>query len=140
MPLIVGAVIAIAFVAGVRSLRDDRARFVYAVGLIVTALLYLAFAVAGGAERGSLALEFLGVILYGALAFAGLRGNITALALGWAAHPAWDVLLHTSGTGATYTPSWYPLACVGFDLVVAIGVLAEARSRRISQRFREPVA
>jgi hypothetical protein len=128
--LLVGAAIAIGFVIAVRALFANRANFIYGIGLIVTALLYVVFAAAGGASGGSLALEFLGVLLYGALAFAGLRGNAIALALGWAAHPLWDVLLHRSGTGASYTPSWYPLACVGFDLVVAIAILVPGRSRR----------
>ena len=126
--LIIGAAIAIAFVIGVRALPRDRANLVYVAGLIVTALLYLMFAAAGGASTKWLALEFLGVLLYSALALAGLRGHRTALALGWAAHPVWDVFLHTSGGGAAYTPSWYPLACVGFDLVVAAAILMQPRS------------
>ena len=127
--LVIGAVIAVAFVIGVRALPRDRANTVYVVGLIVTALLYVFFAVAHGASSTSLAIEFLGALIYVALAIAGLRGNRLALAIGWAGHPVWDVLLHTSGRGAEYTPSWYPLACIGFDLVVAIAILTMPRSQ-----------
>ena len=127
--LAIGAVLGVAFILGVRSLSADRANLVYAVGLIVTAVIYLVFAVAGGGSSGWLALEFLGVILYGALALAGLRGNTTALAIGWGGHAGWDVLLHTTGAGAAYTPQWYPWACVGFDLVVAIAILNRGDSR-----------
>jgi hypothetical protein len=130
--LLAGAAVAVAFVIGVRSLGADRANFLYALGLIVTALLYVVFAATRGASGGWLALECIGVLLYGALAFAGFRGNAIALALGWAGHPVWDVLLHRSGSGAAYTPTWYPMACVGFDLVVAIAILVTARSRRTS--------
>ena len=56
------------------------------------------------------------------------------LAAGWAAHVAWDVLLHLSGAGAEYTPHWYPWLCVSFDLVMAGAVLAS--SRRGAADFR----
>ena len=41
-------------------------------------------------------------------------------------HPVWDVALHLTGTGAGYTPDWYPWGCVSFDLMVAGAVLAAA--------------
>ena len=125
MTLLIGALVAIAFVIGVRALGAVRATRVYAIGLVVAALIYLVFAAGGRASGGSLALEAFGVLLYGAVAWAGLR-SMPVLALGWAGHAAWDLMIHTRGTGATYTPDWYPWACVGFDLVVAIAILTRA--------------
>jgi hypothetical protein len=83
--------------------------------------------VAGGAGARLLAYEGLGLLLYGAVAWGGLRGRPWLLALGWAAHVAWDVPLHLSGAGAEYTPHWYPWLCVSFDLVMACAVLASSK-------------
>lgn len=125
--LLVGAVLSLALVGLARWYPPGRERHVYAIGLVVTALIYVVFGVAGGAGSRWLALEILGVLLYGAAAWAGLRGRPRLLAVGWAAHVAWDVLLHLSGAGSEYTPHWYPWLCVSFDLVVAGAVLASSR-------------
>ena len=125
--LLLGAVSALAFVFLARRYPPQRERRLYAVGLVIAALIYVAFAAAGGAGARQLALEGLGVLLYGAAAWGGLRGRPWLLALGWAAHVAWDVLLHMGGAGAEYAPHWYPWLCVSFDLVVAGAVLASSR-------------
>lgn len=125
--LLFGAVLSLALVALARKYPPRRERRVYAVGLVITAIIYVVFGVAGGAPARWLAFEILGVFLYGAAAWAGLRGRPWLLALGWAAHVAWDVLLHLSGAGAEYTPYWYPWSCVSFDLVIAGAVLASSR-------------
>jgi hypothetical protein len=125
--LTLGAAFALALVGLARRYPPERERRVYAVGLVVAALVYVGFGAVGGAGAGWLALEILGVPLYGAAAWAGLRGRPWLLALGWAAHVAWDVLLHLSGAGSEYTPHWYPWLCLSFDLVVAVAVLASSR-------------
>ena len=125
--LLVGAALSLALVGLARRYPPGRERRVYAVGLVVTALIYVVFGVAGGAGVRWQALEILGVLLYGAAAWAGLRNRPWLLAVGWAAHVAWDVLLHLSGAGSEYTPHWYPWLCVSFDLVVAGAVLASSR-------------
>lgn len=125
--LLLGAVLSLALVGMVRRHPSGRERRVYAVGLAVTALIYVVFGAAGGAGARWLALEILGVLLYGAAAWGGLRGRPWLLAAGWAAHVAWDVLLHMSGAGSEYTPHWYPWLCVSFDLAVAGAVLASSR-------------
>ena len=50
------------------------------------------------------------------------------LALGWLAHPIWDVVLHLMGAGTSFTPAWYALACLGFDPLVAVYVWVERES------------
>ena len=40
------------------------------------------------------------------------------LALGWTAHVVWDVALHLE-RAQPVVGAWYPLACIGFDLIVA---------------------
>ncbi len=127
--LVVGAVLAFAFLMWTRAQPDGGIRL-YAIGLGVTALIYVAFAVIGGANARSLGLETVGVLLYGAAAWLGFRKSVALLALGWAMHPVWDVALHLAGTGAGYTPDWYPWGCVSFDLVVAGAVLATGALQR----------
>src|SRR3712207_4763029 len=117
--LILGAAVSLVCVRLARAYAPEGERRVYAVGLVVTALVYVIFGVGGGANPRWLALEGLGVVVYGAAAWAGLRGRHSLLAAGWAAHAAWDVVLHLKGAGAEYTPSWYQWGCVGFDLVIA---------------------
>jgi hypothetical protein len=123
--LVVGVVLAIPFLLWTRGQPDAGMRF-YAVGLGVTALIYVVFALIGGASGHSLGLEAIGVVLYGGAAWLGFRGGTSVLALGWAMHPVWDVALHLQGMGARYTPDWYPWGCVSFDLMVAGAVLAAA--------------
>lgn len=120
--LIIGIVLATAFLLWTRG-QADGGRRVYAIGLGVTALIYVAFALIGGASGRSLALEGAGVLLYGAVAWLGFRASAALLALGWALHVVWDVALHLQGAGAVYTPGWYPWGCVSFDLMVAGAVL-----------------
>ena len=132
--LVVGIVLAFGFLRWTRK-QPDGGRWVYTIGLVVTALIYLAFAVFGGASARSLGLEALGVLLYCAMAWAGYRRSATILALGWAMHVLWDVSLHLQDPGAMYTPDWYPWGCLSFDLVVAGAVLVTVPPRRPSPAF-----
>jgi hypothetical protein len=127
LAVIFGAALALAFVRLTRTYPPVGERRVYAVGLIVTALIYVMLGVSGEARARWLALESLGVVSYGAAAWAGLRGRPSLLAAGWALHAAWDVGLHLRGEGAEYTPAWYPWGCVGFDLVIAGAVLVSMK-------------
>lgn len=121
-----GAALSLGLAGLARAYPPRGERRVYAVGLVIAALLYVFFGVAGGAGARRIALESLGVLLYGAAAWGGLRGRLWLLAAGWAAHVAWDVALHLSGAGADYTPRWYPWLCVSFDLVMAGAALASS--------------
>ena len=113
---LLGLILGISFVAIARTLGKRR---IFATGLVVAAVIYVAFAAFGGASWAWIGLEVLGVGLYGALAVLGLRYSRWWLALGWAAHPAWDVALHIFGSGDAFSPAWYPVVCISFDLVVA---------------------
>jgi hypothetical protein len=116
--LVVGALLAFGFLLWTRA-QPDAGRRLYAVGLAVTALLYVVFALIGRAGPRSLGLEAVGMLLYCAAAWLGFRHSAALLALGWAMHPVWDVALHFQGAGAGYTPDWYPWGCTSFDLIVA---------------------
>lgn len=127
--LTLGAALSLALVGLARTYPPRSERHVYGVGLLIAALIYVAFAAAGGAGGRQLSLEGLGVIIYGTAAWVGVRGRTWLLALAWAAHVGWDVPQHLSGAGAEYTPHWYPWLCVSFDLVVAGAVQASSRRR-----------
>ena len=87
-----------------------------AVGLFVTALLYVVLALPAMDARWLL-IEGIGVVLFGVAAWLG-RVTPWWLALGWAGHVAWDVALHLD-RAQPVVGEWYPLFCVGFDLPVA---------------------
>ena len=127
--LLAGVALSLALVHFARRKGPGSAQRIYAVGLFIAAVVYVGLAMAGRASFQWLTLETLGVVLFGAAAFAGVRRWPVVLAVGWSAHVAWDVILHLDGPGAAYTPAWYPWLCVSFDLVVAGAVLAEARRR-----------
>lgn len=118
-----GASLAVPFVLYAGRLRNRRA--VFGIGLTVAAAIYVAFAIAGGTPREMLT-EVGGVALFGVIAVLGIRRSPYFLALGWAAHVSWDLLLHPVGQ-SSYAPWWYPVVCIGFDLVVAGTVLESAR-------------
>ncbi len=130
--LVVGIALAFAFVLWT-SKQPDGGRRLYTIGLIVTALIYLVFPLIGRGSARSVALEALGVLLYGGAAWLGFRKSATLLALGWAMHVVWDVGLHLHGAGAAYTPDWYPWGCLSFDLVVAGAVLTVGAGRASSE-------
>ena len=125
--LLIGLILSLALAGLARTRGREGEKLIYVIGLVAAAVIYLLFGLAGRASTGWLAVESLGIIIYGALAWAGLRWRPSLLALGWAAHVAWDVLLHLNGAGAEYTPDWYPWLCISFDLVIAGAVLALIR-------------
>ena len=96
---------------------------VLAVGLVVAALVYVPFALAAG-DTGRLVVELAGVAVFAVPAYLGVRGSSRLLAAGWVGHVAWDVGLHL--LGPAYGPAWYAALCIGFDLVVAGGLLVAA--------------
>lgn len=101
---------------------------VFALGLVVAAVIYIGFALANGAPVRSLLLESLGVLPFGFLAWLGLRRSQLWLALGWAAHVAWDLGLHAGNGAPAFVPSWYPVVCASFDLLVAGYIAARVRT------------
>jgi hypothetical protein len=88
-------------------------------GLVVAALVYVAFAVRAQPSPAWLGAELVGVGLYGAVAARGLRGSAWWLVAGWALHPIWDVAIHYVGPGRVFAPETYAAACLTWDLAVA---------------------
>ena len=103
---------------------------VLVAGLFVAAGIYVVFAIVGNAGWHSIALECVGLAVFGAVALAGTRSR-TVLAIGWATHALWDFPLHLYGPQLTYTPRWYPWLCGILDLVLAVALIAPRKSRKL---------
>ena len=82
--LSVGAILGALFIRFARSRSPDGQLRVFAVGLVVAAVIYVGFALADGVEW--IALEAAGVGLFVLLAYAGLRRSPLLLALGSTLH------------------------------------------------------
>jgi hypothetical protein len=109
-------------------------REILAAILIAAAVFYIFFAAREGAGSAWIAAEITGVLLYGGMGVAGVRGSAWWLAAGWALHPVWDMALHYFGPGHTFAPEAYAIACLSWDWVVA-GYLAY----RITRDSRLPL-
>lgn len=130
-PILAGAVLGGLFVLVARRRSTSGEVQLLAVGLVVAALIYVGFAL-DGADRRWLAIEAAGVAVFGGLAWLGLRASPWWLTLGWVTHVAWDIGLHLDRAQGV-VGAWYPLLCVGFDLVVAgflLGAAAAGRAPR----------
>lgn len=115
--LLVGLVLGRIFLAYAQS-QGGAERYVLAWGLVVVAGIYIGFALIEFRLLWAL-IELLGMVIYGMLAWLGFYRSVRWLVAGWAFHPLWDVGLHLVGTGNTFTPAWYVLPCISFDLFVA---------------------
>jgi len=119
LAIVLGVALALPYVR--YAYRHRQAQRVFGGGLVAAAFVYVVFAVVAGELQASF-FELAGTVLFGALALLGIRFSAYFLALGWVSHVAWDLLLHPARI-PTYTPRWYPAACVGFDLLVAGAIL-----------------
>lgn len=113
----VGGAFAVGFSWLVERLQNYRGqKNFYAAGLIIAALIYVGFGMRADSYETALA-EMLGVLLYLPFAVLGVLFSGWLLSLGWALHALWDVLLHDRSTA--FVPHWYPMFCLGFDLLLA---------------------
>ena len=131
IPILMGAVLGGLFALLARRQGDTGEIRLLALGLVVTALIYVGFALAATDARW-LVVEAAGVALFAGLAWLGVRHAGWWLALGWTAHVGWDVGLHLD-RAQPLVGAWYPLFCVGFDLIVAGFLLSGARATRPSR-------
>jgi hypothetical protein len=106
-----------------RFASDSAGRSLLVILLIVAAGAYFGFAIGAGAGPRWTLVELAQCIVYGAMALLGLRGSPYWLAAGWALHPVWDVALHYFGPGRSFAPWTYAIACISFDLVVALYIV-----------------
>lgn len=110
-----------------RFARDIIGRAVLVIFLFIAAGAYFGFATVGreivDTQPIWILVELAQVIVFGTLALLGLRGSPYWIAIGWALHPFWDVVLHYIGPGHSFTPWTYAIACVSFDWLVALYIV-----------------
>jgi hypothetical protein len=121
LQLLLGAISCLVLILLARRLSPKHELRLYAIALIIAALIYVGFT-ARGATLSWLVLELTGLMVFTLLALLGLKISALMLAFAWALHAAWDVLLHKLFDVA-FVPDWYPLTCLSFDLLLA-GYLA----------------
>jgi hypothetical protein len=86
LEIVLGAIIGALLVLYARRRGPKGQNVVLAIGLVVTALLYVAFAVAGSAPLKWWAIEVAGVFPFALFAWLGIRGSSAWIALGWLLH------------------------------------------------------
>lgn len=116
--LLIGLLIAMPFLLVARSRGPHREPTILAMGLIGAAIIYIGFALVWG-DATWIAIEVAGLLIYGFFVLLARRYAIFWLAVGWAAHPLWDLGLHWFSPGHLVAPEWYVFACLSFDLLVA---------------------
>jgi hypothetical protein len=126
LQLLIGVIACGALIFVARRLSPERELRLYAVSLVIAALIYVGFTLRG-ATAAWLSVELAGLLAFTLLAWLGLKMSALILALAWTAHAAWDVLLHQLPDVA-FVPDWYPVICVGFDLLLAGYIVARVRS------------
>ena len=138
VPLVVGAVIAVAVVLFARLSGFDRGKVFYPTVLIVTASYYMLFAViyGGGSE---LMPEAFVMAIFVAFAVMGFRTSLWVVVAGFVAHGVFDVCRHWWLVGAGVPSSW-PAFCLAFDIIAAVGMAAlllVRRDRVLGERVRD---
>jgi len=123
---ILGALLAIGVLAFYREFSGVAFKKFFARTLVLAALIYVGFSLAGlisgSASFNWLLVELLGVAIYFSFASLGLKKSVAFLGVGWILHIAWDVGLHFSES-VMFVPGFYPGICIGFDLVFGIFVI-----------------
>ena len=134
--LLLGALLAGMLIWYARRSDPRRELWIYAIGLVVAALIYVSFSIVGGDTRWHI-IEIIGLVAFGLLALIGLKVSPWYLAAGWALHTFWDALLHIARP-QPFVPDWYPVACISFDIVVA-GAIAVSLYRQDRWDTRPPI-
>lgn len=91
---------------------------IYAVALIIAALIYVVFSFLSQNTAWILT-ELIGVIIFSIIAFIGVKFSPWFLTMGWLIHPAWDLLINNHKL-TTFVPHWYPTVCIGYDIAIAL--------------------
>jgi hypothetical protein len=107
--------------------RADRYRLsLHSIGLVGAAAIYPALHSGPGADRAERQREIVGLAACTALVVAApaSRSRSRLLAAGWAAHALFDAVHHRSES--SLLPDWYPAACAGYDVALAVALAVPA--------------
>jgi hypothetical protein len=117
VPLIIGAVLALAVGLFTSGWGMDRDRALYPVVMMVIAAYYVLFA-AMGASTQVLLLEVFVAAAFVAAAVFGFRVSLWVVAVALAAHGMLD-LVHDRVIPNPGVPMWWPPFCMAYDVVAA---------------------
>ena len=124
--IIIGAFLAIGCLLIFRQAPDKLSKAFFSKTLILAAFIYVVFAFIGFfrglVSIGWVGVELIGLALFLIFAVYGKRKSILILSFGWLLHTAWDIGLHYLPNSA-FVPSFYPMLCLGFDLVFGMFLL-----------------
>ena len=139
--LVIGAALGAAFVLLTR-LFGRLERPLLAGCLLLAALAYVGLGL-GARSISDLIPGLAGAALFAGFGALGVISSMWFLALGWALHAGWDLVL-PAVADVSYMPPWYAPACAGFDVLVASYVLLRARGllpvgARGSERSTGPI-
>ncbi|GMN05586.1 hypothetical protein MTsPCn5_09740 [Croceitalea sp. MTPC5] len=125
MELAIGIILGFATVILAKVTGFSRDRGFYPLLLIVIALYYVLFAFQYAVNTAIL-LEVGIALIFSVLAFIGHKRSLIIVAAGLALHGIYD-LLHSAIPYTTEAPDWWAMFCLGFDVVLAIGLLLAIR-------------
>ena len=133
MPLIVGALLALAVGLFAGGLGLDRDRAFYPVVTIVIAFLYSLFAVIGESTR-ALVIESLAGLAFLVVAAVGFRRSLWLVVIALFAHGVFD-LIHAFLIDNPGVPAWWPQFCLAYDATAAAylaGMIKRGRIRAMA--------
>ncbi len=126
--LVAGLLAGAWYIAFASKSHAGRERKAYSNGLLIAAAIYLVFALFPP-DAVWLGIEALGVVAYGVFVWLGRRFSFYFVAAGWLLHPIWDVVLHLDGPGRHIVPGWYAIACVSFDVLLAVVIARQVATK-----------
>src|SRR4051812_40184547 len=115
MPLLVGILLALALSAMATVVGLDRDRAFYPTVTMVVASYYCLFAVLGGTPH-ALVIESIAGLAFVAAAVVGFKRDLRVVAAALCAHGLFD-LVHGRWIANPGVPSWWPMFCMGYDVV-----------------------
>jgi len=118
----VGILLSIPLILYCNSLKGKALIHILGTSLLIAAVIYIGFAIVWG-DSTWIVIESLGLLGYGFFYWLAIRYSLLWIAIGWAAHPIWDIALHLNGAGAHVVPEWYAIFCVSFDISIAVYIL-----------------
>jgi hypothetical protein len=129
VPLLIGAVLALAVGVLGTTTRMDRDRAFYALVTMVVASYYVLFAVLGQSTR-ALGIETAIAMLFVLAAVGGFKRTMWIVAAALAGHGAMD-FVHGAFVQNPGVPLWWPPFCAGYDLAAGAYLAWLIRSGRV---------
>lgn len=108
---------------------------IYAAALIIAASIYVGFSLLSQ-NTTWIFTEILGVIVFSLISFLGLKFSPWLLAMGWLIHPAWDLFIDNHNLN-TFVPHWYPIVCMGYDILIAWYIAWKCTKPKENNRFTD---